>query len=291
MIHSTLAQPETDETSLDFPDHALERVRDILKARRNFDIGSYKEKYLKRRIAIRVRATHSATADAYCDLVARSEGEVDLLVKGLTIHVSQFFRNRTTFEKLREEVLPALFERLRREGRDQVTFWSVGCASGEEPYSLAIILRDSFGDELKQFKISLVATDINEGILNAARTGVYSPERLAEVPAGVKERYFSRVGDRFLLAPAVREMVEFRRSDLFDPESSIESDLVLCRNVLIYFERSEQARILHGFASSLRTGGILVLGKAETLIGEVRQRFTTLCPIERIYQKSRFSVY
>ncbi len=291
MIHSTLAQPETDETSLDFPDHALERVRDILKARRNFDIGSYKEKYLKRRIAIRVRATHSATADAYCDLVARSEGEVDLLVKGLTIHVSQFFRNRTTFEKLRDEVLPALFERLRREGREQVTFWSVGCASGEEPYSLAIILRDSFGDELKQFKISLVATDINEGILNAARTGVYSPERLAEVPAGVKERYFSRVADRFLLAPAVREMVEFRRSDLFDPESSIESDLVLCRNVLIYFERGEQARILHGFASSLRTGGILVLGKAETLIGEVRQRFTTLCPIERIYQKSRFSVY
>ena len=291
MISQTRAAFAGEDTSLDFPDHALARVRDILKTRRNFDIGSYKDKYLKRRIAIRARATHSATADAYCDLVARSERELELLLKGLTIHVSQFFRNRPTFEKLREEVLPMLFERLRREGRDRVTFWSVGCASGEEPYSLAIILKDSFGDALKEFKVSLVATDINEGILNAARAGVYPPERLAELPAGVRERHFSSVGERFVLAPAVREMVEFRRGDLFDLEASIESDLVLCRNVLIYFERGEQARILHGFASFLRTGGVLVLGKAETLVGEVRQRFATLCPIERIYQKNRFSAY
>lgn len=291
MISQTSAAPAGDETSLDFPDHALERVREILKTRRNFDIGNYKDKYLKRRIAIRARATHSATADAYCDLVARSERELELLLKGLTIHVSQFFRNRPTFEKLREEVLPMLFERLRREGRDRATFWSVGCASGEEPYSLAIILRDSFAEEMKEFKVSLVATDINEGILDAARAGVYPPERLAEVPAGVRPRYFLPQGERLVLAPAVREMVEFRRGDLFDPETSVESDLILCRNVLIYFERGEQARILHGFASSLRTGGVLVLGKAETLVGEVRQRFATLCPIERIYQKNRFSAY
>jgi len=279
------------DTSLDFPDHALARVRDILKSSRNFDIGSYKDKYLKRRIAIRARATHSATAEAYCDLLAWSERELDLLLKGLTIHVSQFFRNRPTFEKLREEILPILFERLRREGRRQVTFWSAGCASGEEPYSLAIILKDSFGAELKEFKISLVATDINEGILDAARAGVYLPERLAELPAGGRERYFSPQGGRLVLAPAVREMVEFRRGDLFDPAAAMESDLILCRNVLIYFERDEQARILQGFATSLRTGGVLVLGKAETLVGEVRQRFATLCPMERIYQKNRFPFY
>lgn len=291
MTSQTRTAPAGDETSLDFPDHALARVREILRSRRNFDIGSYKDKYLKRRIAIRARATHSATAEAYCDLVARSERELDLLLKGLTIHVSQFFRNRPTFEKLREEILPMLFERLRREGRDRATFWSVGCASGEEPYSLAIILKDSFGDELKEFKVSLVATDINEGILDAARVGAYPPERLAELPAGVRERYFSPQGGRFVLAPAVRAMVEFRRGDLFDPAAAMECDLILCRNVLIYFERDEQARILHGFASSLRTGGVLVLGKAETLVGEVRQRFATLCPMERIYQKNRFSAY
>ena len=291
MILKSCAVHKSDLTSLDFPDHALARIRDILKVCRNFDIGSYKDTYLKRRIGIRVKVTHSATADAYCDLVARSEKELDLLLKGLTIHVSQFFRNRSTFEKLREVVLPALFERLRNEGGDRATFWSVGCASGEEPYSLAIILRDSFPEELKEFKVSLVATDIDEGILDAALAGVYPPERLVEVPAEVKERHFLPLGERFVLDPAIREMVEFRRGDFFDPGSSIESDLILCRNVLIYFERSEQAGILQRVASSLHTGGVLVLGKAETLVGEMQRRFTPLCPVERIYQKNRFSAY
>lgn len=280
-----------EEIPVDFSDHALGRVREILKTRRNFDIGNYKEKYLKRRIAIRVRATCSATTDVYCDLLTRNERELDILLRGLTIHVSQFFRNGTTFEKLREEVLPQLFARLRREGRTRVTFWSAGCAGGEEPYSLAIILRDSFREELKEFKVSLVATDIDERILDAARTGIYGPERLAEVADGVRARYFSPAGDRSILDPAVKEMVEFRRSDLFDSSSSIASDLILCRNVLIYFERVEQVRILHEFASSLHTGGVLVLGKAETVVGEVRQRFTTLCPIERIYQKSPLTAF
>lgn len=291
MIFHSQTPSVYEETPVDFPDDALRQVREILKARRNFDIGSYKEKYLKRRIAIRVRATHSETAYVYCDLLARNERELDILLDGLTINVSQFFRNGTTFEKLRVDILPALFARLRREGRSRTTFWSAGCAGGEEPYSLAIILKDSFPEELKEFKISLVATDIDERILDAARTGVYGPERLAEVAGGVRERYFSPAGDRSRLDPAVKEMVEFRRNDLFDFRSYIESDLILCRNVLIYFERGEQVRILHEFASSLHTGGVLVLGKAETVVGEVRQRFTTLCPMERIYQKSRLTAY
>ncbi|RNC72312.1 MAG: protein-glutamate O-methyltransferase CheR [Desulfuromonadales bacterium] len=291
MTHHRLIPALPEEISFDFPDGAFARVREILKARRDFDIGSYKDKYMKRRIAIRVRATHAVSVDDYCELLARSDGEQELLLKGLTIHVSQFFRNRPAFEKLREAVFPALFARLRQEGREEVTIWSVGCASGEEPYSLAIILRDSFAEELKKFKVSLVATDIHEGILDVARKGVYGPERLQDIPDGVLDRWFTKVGEKFELAPPIREMVAFRRGDLFDPVSIIESDLILCRNVLIYFERSEQERILNGFALALRTGGVLVLGKAETLVGETRRRFTTLCPVERMYVKNRFSAY
>lgn len=281
----------TDETAFDFSEAAFARIRGLLKERRNFDIGSYKEKYMKRRIAIRVRATRSATADEYCGHLLGSEREIDLLMKGLTIHVSHFFRNRPTFEKLRQEVLPSLFARLRREGREEATIWSVGCSSGEEPYTLAIILKDSFADELKRFKVSLVATDINEGILEAARQGGYGPERLQEAPKEVIERHFSLCGGRYQLVSPVREMVAFRRGDLFDPTSYEASDLILCRNVLIYFERGEQERILEGFADALPTGGVLVLGKAETLVGETRRRFASVCPVERIYMKNRFSAY
>lgn len=280
-----------DDPPLEFSEAALARIREILKTRRNFDIGSYKDKYMKRRIAIRVRATRVASLEAYSELIGANERELDLLLKGLTIHVSQFFRNRSTFDKLHLEVLPALFARLRREGREEATIWSVGCASGEEPYTLATILRDWYAAELKQFKISLVATDINERILETARRGEYVPERLQEVPVGVRERHFQLREGKYLLSADVRKMVEFRRGDIFDLATYPESDLILCRNVLIYFERGEQERILQGLAGALSTGGVLVLGKAETLVGESRRRFATVCPVERIYTKNRFSAF
>lgn len=281
----------TEENSCDFSDTAFEKIRGILKERRNFDIGSYKDKYVKRRISIRVRATRCETVDDYCGLLLGSERELESLMRGLTIHVSHFFRNRPTFEKLRQEVLPTLFARLLKEERREVVLWSVGCSSGEEPYTLAIILRDSFADESKKIKIRIVATDINERILETARCGVYGPERLQEAPAEAVERHFDMNGGKYHLHPDVKEMVDFRRGDLFNPESYEESDLILCRNVLIYFERGEQERILEGLANALPAGGILVLGKAETLVGETRRRFATVCPIERIYMKNRFSIY
>lgn len=281
----------TEEPAGGFSDTAFLRIRDILCARRNFDIASYKDKYIKRRISIRIRATRTATVDDYCDLLQRSEEELDLLVKGLTIHVSQFFRNRSTFEKLGTEVFPALFARLRAEGREHLTLWSAGCAGGEEPFTLALILAERFAKELEEFKVSIVATDIDDGILEAAQRGIYGHERLQEAPAHLLNSHFCRNGDKYCLSPAIRGMVEFRRGDLFDTGNHVESDLILCRNVLIYFERREQERILLGLSNALTQGGILILGKAETLVGELRRRFGTICPVERIYTKNRFSVY
>ncbi|AJE04444.1 CheR family methyltransferase [Geobacter pickeringii] len=291
MKHSTPIPQQAEDFPFEFSEAAFARIRQILRERRNFDIGSYKDKYMKRRIAIRVRATHAVSATVYSELLAGSERELDALLKGLTIHVSHFFRNRSTFGRIRDEVLPALFARLHREGRAEATFWSVGCSSGEEPYSLAILLKDSFPEELNRLKISVVATDINEGILDAARRGGYPPDRLHETPPEVVTRHFTANGGKFHLAPDIRSMVAFRRGDLFDYASYLASDLILCRNVLIYFEREEQERILMGLAASLPAGGILVLGKAETLVGESRRRFVTVCPVERIYQKNRLSLY
>lgn len=280
-----------EEPAGGFSEAAFTRIRDILRSKRNFDIASYKDKYIKRRISIRLRATRAATLDDYCDLLLKSEEELELLLKGLTIHVSQFFRNRPTFEKLSDEVFPALFARLRAEGRERLTLWSAGCAGGEEPFTLALILAERFEDELKEFKISIVATDIDGGILETAKRGIYGHERLQEAPFHLLERHFCRNGDKYCLSSVIREMVEFRRCDLFDTENHVESDLILCRNVLIYFERSEQERILRGLANALTHGGILILGKAETLVGDMRRRFGTVCPVERIYTKNRFSVY
>lgn len=203
----------------------------------------------------------------------------------LTIHVSQFFRNPSTFSKLTTDIFPYLIFKSQNESRGELDIWSVGCSSGEEPYTLAILLLDTFAEELDRTAVSIQATDIDERILEIAREAVYEPERLKDVPPLLKERYFEACNGRFRPVQQVRDMVRFRQCDLLHEDSFVESDLILCRNVLIYLERCEQERILHLFADALRPGGVLVLGKSETLVGNARSMFKTVCPVERIYKK------
>ena len=261
---------------------SFRQLQRILKDRRRFNLESYKDKCMKRRIAIRVRATRCGTCEEYAALVERDGHELDRLVKVLTIHVSQFFRNPPTFEKLRSDVIPHQFDRCRAADT-ALRIWSVGCAAGEEPYSLAIMLREYFAEEMAEVPVSIVATDVDDDVLGRARDGVYGEDRLTGIEPSLRERYFAERAGQFFLRDEIRRMVTFRKGDLFHVDEYPPCDLILCRNVLIYFERSQQERIIRGFAQALPLGGILVLGKSETLVGETRRLFQTICPVERIY--------
>jgi chemotaxis protein methyltransferase CheR len=215
----------------------------------------------------------------------QSQQELDLLQKALTIHVSQFFRNPSMFDKLRDDVLPGLFRSCEQSGAGKVRFWCLGCAGGEEPYSLAIILKEHFSKELRTVHTIIHGTDIDAETIRAAQHGEYIEERLKEVPADIKDHYFRQNGTRFCLVPELREMVTFLQGDITRTAEYEPSDLVVCRNTLIYFNRADQEKILHGVADILPAGGILVLGKSETLVGDVRKRFEAICPVERIYRR------
>lgn len=273
-----------ERSSPDISSEAFETIGKILKNLKGFNLYCYKDKCIKRRISIRIRATHSKTAEAYCELLLNSEPELELLLKVLTIHVSHFFRNPPTFEKLKNDIFPELFTRCNNEGRRDLRLWSVGCAGGEEPYTLALILKDTFDAEMKGVNVSILATDVDTGTLEVARRAAYSEDRLLEMSESMKTRYFDRRESKYHLLPEIKKLVTFRQSDLYDTSTYVMSDLILCRNVLIYFERSQQEKILEGFADVLPRGGILVLGKSETLVGNSRRRFKTICPVERIYQ-------
>lgn len=277
--------PDRDDYG-DVPGPAFERIRRILKTLTGFHLLSYKDACIKRRLAARIRAVGCATAEEYADFLMMSKAEPDALIKTLTIHVSKFFRNPTTFDKLREEVLPSLFALCLLEGRDTLKIRSVGCSSGEEPYTLAIILHDSFAREMTRVGVSITASDIDPAILSFASRAIYEPDRLEDTPPAFMERYFKLREEKYHLIPEIRDMVDFHRDDLLRPASRMEYDLILCRNVLIYFERSHQETILKGFADSLRPGGVLVLGKTETLLARSRGTFRALCPVERIYRKT-----
>jgi len=270
---------------IEIPDTAYERIRRILRSLAGFQLTSYKDAYIKRRLALRIRTAGCATADEYADLLLREGSEPVELVRTLTIHVSKFFRNPATFIKLRDEILPQLFALCLAEGRNSLNVRSIGCASGEEPYTLAMILRETFADELSRVPVSIRASDIDADMLRQASQAAYAAQRLDETPPLFRKRYFRHRGDTYHLLPEIRDMVEFHREDLIRPGPAPECDLVLCRNVLIYFERSYQESVLREFADSLRREGILVLGKTETLMGGLRKIFRSVCPEERIYQK------
>jgi chemotaxis protein methyltransferase CheR len=265
----------------DIPPETFEIIGRILKARSGFSLDGYKDQCVKRRIAIRMRATDSPSPQAYSDLLTESAAEQELLLRVLTIHVSHFFRNPSTFEKLATEIIPDLA--LRRPVR-KLRFTSVGCASGEEPYTLALIMRERFPELVEGERLSILGIDVDQGVLEGAREGIYHPDRLAEVPSELRSRWFTPHGQRFRLDDEIRKLVSFQQGDVNDAASRPASDLILCRNVLIYFERGRQEEILNGFADALGKGGILVLGKSETLSSANRSRFRTVCPVERIYR-------
>ena len=265
-------------------DKALAEIGAILQGKRNFCLSDYKCACMKRRIAIRMRATHCRDTAEYCRLL-RNEEELDLLQKALTIHVSHFFRNPSLFEKLRQQVFPDLFVTAGLRADTSLRILCLGCAGGEEPYSLAILLREYFSRELKQVQTTIMGTDIDAGTLASADTAEYSADRLKEVSPLFMKRYFRQQGERFSLLPEIRDMVTFTRDNITAIERFGDSDMVLCRNTLIYFTRPEQEKILNGIADVLPSNGILVLGKSETLVGKTRKRFKPLCSLERIYYK------
>ena len=275
------SMPQQPEVS----DEELAEISTILGMWCGFDMSFYKDKCMKRRVAIRVRSTgHSSVAD-YCCLLRENGHERGLLQKVLTIHVSHFFRNPSVFEKLRDQVLPELFSRAFDTGQKEFRICSLGCASGEEPYSTAILLAEHFENELKVVPAHITGLDIDDATLAAARKGEYGEDRLREVIPHLRNKYFHPDGTRFRLIPEIREMVTFVLGNLTKPESYPPSDLLFCRNTLIYFTQPEQENILKRIAASIPPGGILVLGTSETLVGDVRRDFMPISLPGRIYRR------
>jgi chemotaxis protein methyltransferase CheR len=270
--------------SLEISDDALAEIALILEMRCNFSISIYKDKCMKRRIAIRMRSCRCLDPAEYCNLLRQNGHELELLKKTLTIHVSQFFRNPSMFDKLQTEVFPYLLQKVETE-QTPLKIYSLGCAGGEEAHSLGIILKEHFARELQRTSVEIRAFDIDADILQAAMQAEYSEDRLKDLPDTIRDRYFLPSGSRMKLSPDICSLVTFHQRNIMEAETFEPCHLALCRNTLIYFTRPDQEKILRGISHILPTGGILVLGKSETLVGDVRRLFSTVCPVERIYRK------
>ena len=249
-------------------------------------LQAYKDKCIRRRIAVRMRACGVHSYADYQALLDRTPGEYQRLRDALTINVTRFFRNPETWALLRRTLLPELCAADRRELRA----WSAGCSSGEEPYSLAMLVADCLADAGRPDRLEQVvidATDVDRESLERARAACYGRDSLAETPGDLLRRHLQPVGLHYRLSDRVRRTVHVRPHDLTtEPPPRSGYHLILCRNVLIYFDRLMQERLFSTFAGALAPGGYLVLGKVETMLGPAREQLTLVDPRERVYRRS-----
>lgn len=248
-------------------------------------LEAYKDKCIRRRIAVRMRACGVHSYADYHALLDRSPGEYERLRDALTINVTRFYRNAETWALVRRTIIPLLCG----AELDELHAWSAGCSSGEEPYTLAVLIADHLdrAGRPEQFeRVTIHATDVDRESLDRARTARYRLDSLAEMPGELLHGYFEPVGTDYRVVERVRRRVRVQPHDMTDggpPRHGYH--LILCRNVLIYFDRPVQERIFLGFADALAPGGYLVLGKVETLLGSARDRLTLVDPRERVYRR------
>ncbi len=250
---------------------------------RGFGCASYKDKCLRRRIAVRMRARGVHTYRDYSRVLDGDAHEYERLLDALTINVTRFFRNPEAWAALDTKV----FATAMRAAPEPLRVWSAGCASGEETYTLGVLLhRHAAALGRRARPASVLGTDIDKASLEAAERGVYEAPTLCELPPEVRSAYFPGAAPH-AVPPAVRALVRFARHDLLaDPPPAGPFDVIVCRNVTIYFDRPSQMALLDRFHDALAPGGVLMIGKVETLSGATRARYETVDARERIFRRA-----
>lgn len=266
-------------------DGALQQLMRALIARTGHAYYLDKPAALRERVKERLGAVGVVSLDAYLDVLAGADGEAEwrALEDLITIGETYFFRYADHFERLRKDILPNL---LKRKAEDRtLRIWSIGCANGAEAYSIAIVLHELLGAELSQWRIAIIGGDISERALTAARAARYGQWALRTVTPAERAAYFTQVDARtWALKPQYRAMARFERQNILElltptaPLQWSEFDLILCRNVLIYFSVEQAAALARALRSRLAEGGTLLLGHAEAVLAE-QPMFETPTPV------------
>ncbi|MCX7926700.1 MAG: protein-glutamate O-methyltransferase CheR [Candidatus Omnitrophica bacterium] len=265
---------------------SFKKLLEKIRQDRGLDLRHYHAELLKRRIALRLHKNNLSSYKEYIKLLDRKPEEYNKLFETLCINVSEFFRDPpvwVTIQYLFENLL-----RLKQNSKDKnLKIWSCGCACGEEPYSLAIVLKEALRSYPTNIKGHILATDIDKACLECAQKAAYPKEQLKNVENKILARYFEPKGNQYVVKEDTRQLVEFQYLDLTCQSYPEQIDVIVCRNVFIYFDRVLQNEIINKFYNSVKTGGYLILGKTE--FPEMNKRFEIVDPNARIFRKVNLS--
>jgi two-component system, chemotaxis family, CheB/CheR fusion protein len=280
MDHCSTA-PEAEEAE---DPKGFDAIFKLLRIEYGIDFSYYKPNTVSRRIERRLSMNQAMDLDSYVDQLRVDPVELNALYKDLLIGVTRFFRDAAAYERLERDIIPAIIA--KAPPGEEIRCWIAGCATGEEPYSLAILLHERLRLLGRPINVKIFASDVHQSSLEFASTALYDEEALAEVAPARLARYFVRQGDRFKVANELRQMVVFARHNVMKDAPFTRLDLISCRNLLIYFQPPAQKKALSLFHFGLKTGGILFLGPSETP-GELSVEFEALDEHWKIYRKRR----
>ncbi len=245
-------------------DAAFEEFLAYLSVSRNFDFTAYKRGSLTRRVQKRMQAVKIETYSDYTDYLTVHPEEFSELFNTILINVTSFFRDAPAWEYLAREVIPSILAAKRPD--EAIRVWSAGCASGEEAFTIAMVLAEAMGEADFRRRVKIYATDIDDDALNTARQATYSARDLAAVPEEYREKYFEASDGRFAFRKDLRRIVIFGRHDLLQDAPISRVDLLVCRNTLMYMNTEGQTRVIARFFFAVNNSGYLLLGKAESLL-------------------------
>ena len=279
-----MQQASRDKSDPVIPEDGIKRMLREIRDNYGIDFTYYKPSTVMRRIERRLLLNHSDNLEAYVDLVVNDSDELNLLYKDLLIGVTQFFRDPEAFKLLEERILPEVLLRIPKD--QEVRIWVAGCATGEEAYSIAILLHERFTAMKRDVNVKIFATDVHKASLETASIGVYRKSSVANVSPTRLENYFTANANGFQISPNIRNMVVFAAHNLIKDAPFTRMDLISCRNMLIYLQPLAQKKVLSLFHFALKTGGTLFLGPSEST-GDLADEFESIDDHWRLCKKRR----
>ena len=269
-------------------EHDFRKVRDCVHELVGINLNEGKKELVVARLSKRIRQLGMKSVGDYLDYVREEQTQQELItmLDALSTNLTSFWRESQHFEYIAKVTMPRLIERAKQTDKLQIRAWSAGSSSGEEPYSLAMVILAAL-DRPIRWDIKLLATDLSTRMLAIAREGVYSPERVKPLPQDLRSRYLiaedSAVGKRFRVAAEIKSIVTFARLNLMESwPMRGPMDFIFCRNVMIYFDKPTQAKLVRRFYDLLKPGGTLLIGHSESLTG-IEHSFRYVRPT--VYEK------
>lgn len=265
------------------PNTEFETLLNYLWQSHGFDFTGYRRSSLMRRVDGMMQMLPVASYNEYIDYLKQHPEEFFPLFNTIEINFTSFFRDVSNWEYIATQIVPQLIS--SKPADKPIRIWSAGCSSGEEIYTLAIVLAEALGEEQFRSRVQIVGTDVDKEVLKQARQGSYSSSAVVDIQGKLLEKYFHQDGDRYVFRQDLRRSIRFYHHNLIQDAPMPKIDLLVCRNVLIYFNIETQVRVLARFFFSLKESGFLFLGHTEMLPEEITALFSSVNLQHRVYSK------